>query len=324
MERQFTRKVTASVTYLNTHGLHQLITRNINAPDPANPSDARPGLAPNNANLYQYESAGLYNQNQMIANFNIRGSKVSLFGFYTLSFADSNTAGQASFPMNQYDLAEDYGRAAYDVRNRMFLGGSWNLPRGVQLFPFVVANSAPPANITLSDDLGGGAYLPIFNARPAFASSLSIPANVVTTRWGRFDTVPEPGETIIPNNYGTGYGQFSANLRLSKTFGFGKEVQGGNAGGPPGGGPRGGHGLGPAGLSSMGGGPGMFGGGSTNRRFNLTLSVSARNIFNDVNYASPVGSLSSPIFGRANALAGGFFSSSAANRRIDLQARFSF
>jgi hypothetical protein len=322
LERQFSRTVTASVTYLNTHGVHQLITRNINAPDPANPGDARPGLAPNNSNLYQYESAGLYNHNQMIANFNIRGSKVSLFGFYTLSFADSNTAGQASFPMNQYDLDEDYSRAAYDVRNRMFLGGSWNLPRGVQLFPFVVANSAPPFDIVVGQDFNGDS---IFNDRPAFASSLSIPANVVSTKWGRFDTVPQPGETIIPNNYGTGFGQFSANLRLSKTFGFGKEVQGGNAGGPPGGGPRGGHGLGPGGLSSMGGGgPGMFGGGSTNRRFNLTLSISARNIFNDVNYASPVNSLSSPIFGKANALAGGFFSSSAANRRIDFQVRFSF
>ena len=71
LERQVTKNVTVSVTYLNTHGVHQLITRNINAPDPANPGDARPN--PSLSNLYQYESAGLYNQNQMIANFNVRG-----------------------------------------------------------------------------------------------------------------------------------------------------------------------------------------------------------------------------------------------------------
>ena len=130
--------------------------------------------------MYQYESAGLYNQNQMIANFNVRGSKVSLFGFYTLSYVDSNTAGASSFPMNQYDLDEDYGRAAYDVRNRLFVGGSWNLPRGIQLFPFVVVNSAPPFNITLGQDLNGDS---IFNDRPAFASK-SYPANAVSTRWG--------------------------------------------------------------------------------------------------------------------------------------------
>jgi hypothetical protein len=258
----------------------------------------------------------------MIANFNVRGSRVSLFGFYTLSYVDSNTAGGGSFPMNQYDLGEDYGRAAYDVRDRLFLGGSWNLPRGFQLFPFVVVNSAPPVNITLSDDFGGGEYLPTFNSRPAFASSPSEP-NAVSTRWGTFDTVPVAGEKIIPINYGTGYGQFTANLRLSKTIGFGKEVQGGNFGGGGGGG-RYGRGLGGGGLSSMGNSNIFNRGNATNRRYNLTFSISARNIFNNVNYASPEGNLNSPIFGKPYALAGGFFSSNAANRRIDLQLRFSF
>ena len=321
LERQVTKFITASVTYLNTHGVHQLVTRDINAPDPVNPGDARPN--PSLSDLYQYESAGLYNQNQLIANFNVRASKVSLFGFYTLSYVDSNTAGGGSFPMNQYDLEEDYGRAAYDRRNRLFLGGSWNLPKGIQLFPFVVANSSPPVNIVLSNDLGGGEYLPTFNARPAFASSLSNPADVVSTRWGTFDTVPVPGEKIIPINYGTGYDQFTANLRLSKTFAFGKEVQGaGNGGG--GGGGHYGRGLGGGGLSSMGNTNVFNRGNTTNRRFNLTFSVSARNIFNNVNFASPEGNLNSPIFGKPYALAGGFFSSNAANRRIDLQVRFNF
>jgi len=321
LERQVSKKLTVSVTYLNTHGVHQLLSRNVNAPDPADLNGARPD--PTISNLYQYESAGLYNQNQLIGNFNIRGSRLSLFGFYTLSYVDSNTSGGGSFPMNQYNLEEDYGRAAYDVRNRLFVGGSWNLPHGIQLSPFIVANSAPPFNITVGQDLNGDS---IFNDRPAFASSLSNPANVVNTKWGDFDTIPAPGEKIIPINYGTGFDQFTTNLRLSKTFAFGKEVQGGNFGGG-GGGPRGGRGgLGPGGLSSMGGGGGMFGGrpSGPNRRFNLTFSVNARNIFNSVNYAQPVGNLDSPIFGKANALAGGFFSSSAANRRIDLQVRFSF
>ncbi len=78
-------------------------------------------------------------------------------------------------------------------------------------------------------EIATGNYLPVFNARPAFASSLSNPANVVATLWGRFDTTPVAGETIIPPNYGTGYGQFTANLRISKTFGFGREIQGAGA-----------------------------------------------------------------------------------------------
>jgi len=76
----------------------------------------------------------------------------------------------------------------------------------------------------------------------------------------------------------------------------------------------------------MGGGRGgMFNAGNTtSHRYNLTFSISARNIFNTVNYGAPVGDLNSPLFGKANSLIGGFFSSNAANRRVDFQVRFTF
>ena len=52
-----------------------------------------------------------------------------------------------------------------------------------------------------------------------------------------------------------------------------------------------GGGLGPGGLSGSGGGLGSFFGGGTNsnKRFNLTLSVNARNVLNDVNLGCRVG-----------------------------------
>jgi hypothetical protein len=56
----------------------------------------------------------------------------------------------------------------------------------------------------------------------------------------------------------------------------------------------------------------------------VTFSVNARNVLNRVNAASPIGVLSSPDFGKSIALAGGPFSSAAANRKIELQAMFSF
>jgi hypothetical protein len=43
-----------------------------------------------------------------------------------------------------------------------------------------------------------------------------------------------------------------------------------------------------------------------------------------VSLAPPVGNLSSPLFGHSNALAGGFGGGSTANRRIELEVRFSF
>jgi hypothetical protein len=68
----------------------------------------------------------------------------------------------------------------------------------------------------------------------------------------------------------------------------------------------------------------IFGPGNTTHRYNLTFSVNARNVLNHVNLAAPIGNLSSPNFGQSVALAGGPFSSAAANRKIELQASFSF
>ena len=122
------------------------------------------------------------------------------------------------------------------------------------------------------------------------------------------------------------------NLRLSKVFGFGKTTErasGGSSGGPGGGPPRGprggppGGGLSGRGLTGGGGG-GMWGDSSTNHRYNLTFSVFARNLFNIVNLAPPVGNLSSPFFGQSTAIAGGSFFSQSANRRIVFQVMFSF
>ena len=69
----------------------------------------------------------------------------------------------------------------------------------------------------------------------------------------------------------------------------------------------------------------MFGGGGSSKyRYNLTFSVSARNLLNSVNYGPFIGNLSSPLFGEANSSAGQPYASSTANRRIDLQVRFTF
>ena len=58
-----------------------------------------------------------------------------------------------------------------------------------------------------------------------------------------------------------------------------------------------------------------------NHRYNLTFSVSARNIFNNVNLATPIGNLSSPLFGQSNGLASGFGSSATANRQLTCRFR---
>jgi hypothetical protein len=69
----------------------------------------------------------------------------------------------------------------------------------------------------------------------------------------------------------------------------------------------------------------MFGGGGSDRRYNLTFGVIGRNILNKVNLGNPSGILGSRFFDTPNSLPStGPFQNGAANRRIDLQATFSF
>ncbi|HEY0760144.1 MAG TPA: carboxypeptidase regulatory-like domain-containing protein [Acidisarcina sp.] len=336
VDRQLTRSATLSVTYLNSRGVHQLLTRDANAPlpgtyDPQNPGAAvRPNL--NAGNIYQYYSEGIFKQNQLIVNFNVRaGSRLTLFGFYQLGQADSDTSGVGSFAAHPYDISEDYGRATFNARNRLFIGGTVTTKYNFRLSPFLVTASGSPYNITTSEDLNGDG---IFNDRPAFAGTCT--PNAVTESC--FNPNPAPSASEIPVNFANGPSQFTLNLRASKTIGIGPKLEhaenaGQNgAGGPPSGGPlsggmggpgRGGPGGGRGGPG--GGGPGGPAGGTSDRRYNLTFNVQARNIFNNVNYATPSGQLDSPLFGKSNALGGAFGGvATSANRRIDLQMVFSF
>jgi len=64
---------------------------------------------------------------------------------------------------------------------------------------------------------------------------------------------------------------------------------------------------------------------NSDRRYNLTLGVGVRNLFNNVNVQNPNSVLGSKLFDVSNSLQGGPFSpSNAVNRRIELQATFAF
>jgi hypothetical protein len=334
IEHQFGKIATTSFTYINSRGVHQYLSDNINAflPDTYDAATGT-GSRPNgiNENIYQFQSGGIYNQNQLVMNYSVRSRRVSLFGFYMVNFAKADTSGATYFPSNQFSPRADYGRSSFDIRNRFLMAGNLQAPYGISFSPMMVVESGQPFNIVIGQDLNGDNQ---FNDRPVFATSAS--TNVVQTPYGAFDLSPSANDARIPFNYGTGPSQFSMNLRMSKTFGIGPRVEGNAASGgfggpgggpPPGGGPGGGGppggGLGPGGLSGRNGGPPRFDQ-AVPRRYSLTFAAMARNIFNAVNLAQPVGVLASPLFGKSNALAGGFFSSQAANRSIDLQLTFNF
>lgn len=308
VERQLTRVANIAFTYLNTRGVHQFYTDNINPIDPANPVANPPNP------IFEYQSEGIFKQNQFIVNGSIRmGARLSVWGYYTLNYANSDTAGPTSMPSIPGEAWKDYGRSSYDIRNRVFLGGTIGLPYAFRLSPFMIASSGIPFNITTGTDPYGDS---VYNVRPAFA-----PCTPTTqTSFGCFVIPPAqayPTYTPIPAYYGEGPGRFALMLRLSKTFGFGPVVEG-KGGGPSGPGP------GTFGRPSRGGGRGGWDAGATDRRYALTFGVMARNVFNNVNVLTPIGNLGSPLFGESNGLVGRPYSDPSSNRRIDLQVTFSF
>jgi Carboxypeptidase regulatory-like domain len=340
IEHQVNKSVSVSATYLYSRGIHQLLSRNIDAPlpdgsrpalnlCPANPIGAAPGTP---CNIYEYDSLAVFKENQIFLNLNVRyGQKLTFTGFYIYSKANSDTGGTGYHPSNQYNIMQDYGRQFFDVRNRVFAFANYSAPWGFRISPFLSASSGAPFNIQVSQDTNGDSF---FNDRPVFATAASNPANVDTTKYGNFDVsaTPPPGSNIIPVNYGNASVQFAMNLRVAKSFGVGpraeegKGARVGGGGGPGGGGHMPGMGLG-------GNGPNPGGQSSrVDRRYSITLSAFAHNIFNVVNLAPPNGTLGgppdgttdSPFFGKANQLATGFFSHGSAVRDFNFQVLFNF
>lgn len=290
IERQLPYKTTVSLSYVNTALQNLLRSRNINAPIG--------GVRPNPAagNIFQYESTGSYNQNQLLVNFRSNFSeKVSIFGNYSYSGAKSDSEGAGTFPINSYDLAGEYGNSLQDIRHRFTIGGNYSAPLGLRFSPFISFRSGVPFNITTGADPNGDT---LFTERPSFATSLSEPG-IVVTRFGAFDPTPEAGDTIIPRNYGRGNGYFGVNLNITKEFGFGGDKKGGSKDE------------------------------DDESPYTLEFTVQIRNLFNRTNKGTPVGNLSSSFFGEATSAAGNFGgggggSSTANNRRVRLQVQFSF
>lgn len=331
IDRQLAKRITANVTYLYGRGVHQYLTNNIGAPAFATadqgiyPDTPLPSAQENNL---QYQSAGVYRQDQIIVSARASYPRFSFFSFYSYNAAKADTNGVTYVPSVARKIGLDYGRSSFDVHNRFILLGNFAAPYGIALSPFLAANSGAPYNVTIGSDLTRNNQ---FNARPTFAASCQ-DANVVTTPFGCLDTNPfGKNEKIIPFGIGTGPSNVSLNLRVSKVIGIGPRVEaaraaraGGGGGGGGGGGRGGGGGLG-AGLSGSRGGPGRLDQ-SVSRRYSLTMTANATNLFNHENLASPNGTLSSPLFGESQSLAGGGFfgPSTAGNRSIFLQAVFNF
>jgi hypothetical protein len=348
IERQLTKTTTLTGTYIHSFGVHQSATINANPYTPISGTDyynssTGSRLHPSDGLVDEIYPEAVFKQNQLIANVNARISpRFNMMGFYVLNYAntDSTTAS------NSYDLSQDYGRASFVRRNMLFLMGSYTGPWGVSFNPFLVAQSGHPYNVVTNTDLTGDNF---YNDRPGYAASSDCSmgsSRYVQTSYGCLDVKPGEGESLIPINLANGPAAVAVNLRINRSIGLGPKTgqastgndqkhqkQGSYMGSPggPGGGPGGGGRGGP-------GGPGGGSGNNTGRKYALTFSVAAMNLFNDIDYGTPSGSIVPTLnsatnnygpgsrFGKSTALAGNMFASpsNSAARRIFIQAAFNF
>jgi hypothetical protein len=100
VERQLPLKTTMTVFYIASRNLYLLRSRNVNAPicPTGENCNNAPRPDPARGNIFQYESSGVLNQQQLIVNFRTTlNPNFSIFGNYRLGFANSNADGAGSF-----------------------------------------------------------------------------------------------------------------------------------------------------------------------------------------------------------------------------------
>jgi hypothetical protein len=309
VERRIGKIGTASVNYIFLRTNHQYLSLNINAPLPGtyNPADPSSGTRPmgGDQNIYQFSSGGMALNNIIFANTNLQLSKrVSMFaaGFFALT-QKNDAPADTSFPSNQYDPHVDYAREA-NPNVQVFGGATIKLPYNFGLNLFGSAQSGAPFNITTGTDLNGDT---IYNDRPAFATNPTADSQIYRTRFGTFDANPQPGEPIIPFNYGNSPSFFYLVVHLDRAFQIG---------------PRPSAAV-PAPGASQAKGPAP----KPDRPYTLTFAVEANNVFNHVNPGPPVGVLPSPLFGQSISLNTPFSlgsASTSSNRTVTLHCNFSF
>lgn len=292
LEQELPFKTRLSATVTEARTTRDLLIRDVSAFKTGNPR------------FLNLQSTGDLTQRQLKVDLsNQLNKRVKLTADYVLNKANSNTDGTKNPAADPESLVGEFGRSDLDIRNNFTLTGSLDAIWGLRFSPFVVASSNRPFNII------SGNYkdpdIPL-TQRPVLATNPNIPG-VIFTPYGNFILDPSPGETSITRNFGVGAAFFSASVRVSKTFAFGK----------------------------LSGGTQADHKGTADEKTRYTMVVSAQviDLSNHTNPGPFQGNLSSPSFGTASSLAPGFnFGGGTAlvikepqtSRRIEAQIRFTF
>lgn len=182
VERQLTKSLTATATYINTRGVKLFRSRNINAPLAPGAPLPDPAIGV----LRQVESSALANSNAL--ELSLRGKLSRYFNGtvqYTLGRARNNASGINALPANNYDLTTEWSRAEFDERHRFNLIGNVEAGDWFNLGLRLTLTSGRPYNLTTGRDDNQDT---VANDRPAGVrrNSLQGPgAAIFDLRWSK-------------------------------------------------------------------------------------------------------------------------------------------
>ncbi len=285
IERQIGQNGVVEVAYVGSKGTKLLTARDINQPQP---SVLPPGLPfvprpdPRFDDIDLLESRANSNYNAMQVRYQQRLTRgFSALASYTWSKSIDDasnfftSAGDPNFPQNSYNVAAERGLSNFDVRHRMSLSYSYELPfrkpgdglvaslvNGWETFGIVTLQSGRPFTVALLSDIDnsgtGRSILGFgFNDRPNLVGNPEL-SNRTTDQW--FNTAAFAFSS--PGTFGNagrnileGPGYQNVNMSILKNTRF-------------------------------------------NERVNLQFRAEAFNLFNHPNFNLPDNFLGSPTFGR--------------------------
>jgi hypothetical protein len=203
IERELPGHASLSVGYLHLHGLHLLLSRNVNVPTaPASAGIANLGRPRSDfANISRFESAGDSYYDGMTLSFNKQAGRwTSVRVSYTLSKAIDD-AGNFFFstPQDNLNLRDDRGLSDNDQRHRLTLSGSLEVP--------AVKNGSSMRRALAGVQLS---YIFTYGSR--------LPFNIQTGNDRNFDTNTNDRPLGVGRNTGRGFDFASLDLRLSRKF----------------------------------------------------------------------------------------------------------
>ncbi len=180
-ELQLSRNTVFTLGYSGSLGVHLYTMLDVNQPGLGTGVTTAALLARRPVNLARsvtyYDAIGAINQVSSPGNSNYHSLQTSLktAGYhgltgqfsYTFGHSLDNTSGfRSTGPINSYNLRQDYGNAAFDIRHTVNAYVVYEAPQFAHVLPvltkgwqfnsFVTAFTGSPLNITVGDNTGTG------------------------------------------------------------------------------------------------------------------------------------------------------------------------